>query len=81
MLKSVDRVMPSAAQTMFSGFRRLLASGPYPEVFGGLGMEAPLAVAPPQSKYLSYPAIRRDEASIVKVIGTAPSCSPASRRR
>jgi S1-C subfamily serine protease len=75
VLKGVDRVMPSAAQTMFSDFRRLLASGPYPEVFGGLGMESPLSVAPPQSKYLSYPSIRRDAASIVKVMGTAPSCS------
>jgi S1-C subfamily serine protease len=75
LLRAVDRAMPSTAQTMFSDFRRLLASGPYPEVFGGLGMESPLSVAPPNSKYLSYPAIRRDEASIVKVMGTAPSCA------
>ncbi|HEY2576474.1 MAG TPA: MarP family serine protease [Streptosporangiaceae bacterium] len=75
VLRVVDRVMPPAAQTMFSDFRRLLASGPYPDVFGGIGAEAPLTVAPPNSKYLSYPAIRRDQASIVKVMGTAPSCS------
>jgi S1-C subfamily serine protease len=75
VLRAVDKVMPPAAQTMFSDFRRLLASGPYPDVFGGIGAEAPLPVAPPNSKYLSYPAIRRDEASIVKVMGTAPSCS------
>jgi S1-C subfamily serine protease len=75
VLRAVDRVMPSEAQTMFSDFRRLLASGPYPEVFGGLGAESPLSVAPPNSQYLSYPAIRRDEPSIVKVMGTAPSCS------
>jgi S1-C subfamily serine protease len=75
VLRGVDRVMPSEAQTMFSDFRRLLASGPYPEVFGGLGLAAPLSVAAPNSKYLSYPAVRRDEPSIVKVMGTAPSCS------
>lgn len=75
VLRGVDHVMPSAAQTMFSDFRRLLASGPYPQVFGGLGLESPLSVAPPNSKYLSYPAIRRDEPSIVKVMGTAPGCS------
>jgi S1-C subfamily serine protease len=75
VLRVVDRVMPPAAQTMFSDFRRLLASGPYPDVFGGIGAEAPLTVAPPSSKYLHYPAIRRDEPSIVKVMGTAPSCS------
>ena len=74
VLRGVDAVMPSAAQTMFSDFRRLLASGPYPQVFGGLGAEAPLTVGAPQDKYLRYPAVRRDQASIVKVIGTASSC-------
>jgi S1-C subfamily serine protease len=75
VLCGVDRVMPAQAQTMFSDFRRLLASGPYPEVFGGLCVQSPLSVRPPNSQYLSYPAIRRDEGSIVKVMGTAPSCS------
>ena len=75
VLRTVDSVMPPAARTMFSDFRRLLASGPYPQVFGGLGAEAPLTVGPPQSKYLRYPAIRRDQASVVKVLGTASSCS------
>jgi S1-C subfamily serine protease len=75
VLRAVDKVMPPQAETMFSDFRRLLASGPYPQVFGGIGAESPLTVAAPNSKYLSYPAIRRDEPSIVKVMGTAPSCS------
>lgn len=74
VLRTVDRVMPPAAQTMFSDFRRLLASGPYPQVFGGLGAEAPLTVSPPDTKFLRYPAVRRDRASIVKVMGTASSC-------
>ncbi len=74
VLRGVDAVMPPAAQTMFGDFRRLLASGPYPQVFGGLGAEAPLTVGAPQSKYLNYPAIRRDRRSIVKVMGTALSC-------
>ena len=47
VLRTVDSVMPSAARTMFSDFRRLLASGPYPQVFGGIGAEAPLTVGPP----------------------------------
>ena len=32
---------------MFSDFRSLLASGPYPQVFGALGAEGALAVSPP----------------------------------
>ena len=74
VLKGVDQVMPPAAQTMFSDFRRLLASGPYPDVFGGIGAEGPLTVAAPNSKYLKYPGVRRDKPSIVKVMGTAPAC-------
>lgn len=75
VLRVVNTVMPPAAQTMFSDFRRLLAEGPYPQVFGGLGATSPLSVAAPNSKYLRYPAVRRDEASVVKVVGTASSCS------
>jgi S1-C subfamily serine protease len=75
VLRAVDTVMPPAAQTMFSDFRRLLAEGPYPQVFGGLGAASPLSVAAPNSKYLRYPGVHRDERSIVKVIGTATSCS------
>ena len=75
VLNAVDTVMPPAALTMFGDFRRLLAEGPYPQVFGGLGAASPLSVAAPNSKYLKYAAVRRDERSIVKVIGTASSCS------
>lgn len=39
VLRTVDGVMPSAARTMFSDFRSLLASGPYVQVFGALGAE------------------------------------------
>ena len=40
VLRAVDGVMPSAARTMFSDFRSLLASGPYVQVFGALGRRA-----------------------------------------
>jgi S1-C subfamily serine protease len=75
VLRAVDKLMPPAAQTVFSDFRRLLASGPFPQVFGGLGAEGPLTVQPPNNAVLSSPALREDRASIVKVVGTAQSCS------
>ena len=37
VLGTMDKVMPSQAKTMFSEFRRLLASGPFPQVFSGIG--------------------------------------------
>jgi S1-C subfamily serine protease len=75
VLRGVDRFMPSGAQVMFSDFRRLLASGPYTQVFGALGAEGALSVRAPSPAVLSSPALGRDRRSIVKIIGMAPSCS------
>jgi S1-C subfamily serine protease len=75
VLRTVDRLMPSEASVMFSDFRSLLESGPYAQVFGALGAESALAVAPPDPAVLSSPGLARAESSIVKVDGVAPSCS------
>ncbi len=75
VLHGVDRLMPPAAVVMFSDFRRLLASGPYPQVFGALGAEGALTVSPPNNKVLSSRALGRVRGSVVKVEGVAPSCS------
>ncbi len=75
VLRAVDGVMPSAARTMFSDFRSLLASGPYVQVFGALGAEPALTVAAPDPAVLNSAGLVRSRDSIVKVIGVAPSCS------
>ena len=75
VLHGVDRLMPPAAVVMFSDFRRLLASGPYPQVFGALGAEGALAVSAPNNRVLSSRALVRARDSVVKVEGVAPSCS------
>lgn len=75
VLRGVDTVMPPGATTMFSDFRRLLASGPYAQVFGALGAQTALNVAPPDARVLSSPGLTRSRNSIVKVMGVAPSCS------
>jgi S1-C subfamily serine protease len=75
VLHAVDGVMPSAARTMFSDFRSLLASGPYVQVFGALGAEPTLTVAPPDPTVLASAGLARAQDSIVKVMGVAPSCS------
>lgn len=74
VLHAVDGVMPSAARTMFSDFRSLLASGPYVQVFGALGAEPALTVAPPSSAVLSSAGLGHSRNSIVKVMGIAPTC-------
>ena len=75
VLRTVDRVMPAAARTMFSDFRSLLASGPYAQVFGALGAEPTLTVAAPDPAVLRSPGLASSQDSIVKVMGVAPSCS------
>ena len=47
VLRGVDKFMPPTAHIMFSDFRRLLATGPYTEVFGALGAEGALTVPAP----------------------------------
>ena len=75
VLRGVDRFMPSGAQVMFSDFRRLLATGPYTQVFGALGAEGALSVSPASPAVLNSPGLTRARPSIVKIVGTAPGCS------
>ncbi len=75
VLRGVDRFMPTAAHTMFSDFRRLLASGPYTQVFGALGAESALTVPPPNPRVLDSAGLARARPSVVKIVGMAPTCS------
>jgi S1-C subfamily serine protease len=74
VLQTMDRVMPSPARTMFSDFRRMLASGPFPQVFSGIGAAHLLAVPAPDPAVLNSSGLLADRSRIVKVQGTAPSC-------
>jgi S1-C subfamily serine protease len=60
---------------MFSDFRRLLATGPYTQVFGALGAEGALNVPEPDPQVVDSPALAKARPSIVKIVGMAPSCS------
>jgi S1-C subfamily serine protease len=76
VLRAVDRVVPQASLSQdFSPLRSLLASGPYTQVFGAIGAESPLAVAPPDPRLVSSRGLDLAANSIVKIQGIAPSCS------
>jgi S1-C subfamily serine protease len=75
ILRGVDRLMPSEARTWFSSFRRLLDQGGLPEVFGGIGPENIVPVAPPNPKLARSHAVRVAEPDVVKITGVANSCS------
>jgi S1-C subfamily serine protease len=74
VLQTMDKVMPSPAKTMFSDFRRLLASGPFPQVFSGIGATHLLSIPAPDAAVLRSPGLLADRGRVVKVQGTAPSC-------
>ena len=74
VLQTMDRVMPSPAKTMFSDFRRMLASGPFPQVFSGIGAAHLLTIPAPNPAAVDSPGFLADRGRIVKVQGIAPSC-------
>ena len=75
ILRAVDRMVPPSARSGFSSLRRLVATGPFVQVFGALGAESALTVPAPNPAVLSSPALARDRASIVKIQGVAAGCS------
>jgi S1-C subfamily serine protease len=75
VIRAVDRAMPDQASTLFSNFRRVLDANGLPTVFGGLSPERIRPVDPPDPAIANAPEIRAARDSIVKITGTAPSCS------
>ena len=74
VVSAVDQVMPEAASTLFSSFRRVLDDNGLPTVFGGLSAETIRPVDPPDPAIADSAAIRAARNSIVKVTGTAEDC-------
>ena len=74
VLGTMDRIMPTQAKTMFGDFRRLLSTGPFPQVFSGIGAAHLFAVGAPDPAVLNSPGYLRATSRVVKVQGTAPSC-------
>jgi S1-C subfamily serine protease len=74
VLLGVSRVVPSQADTWFDNFSTTLAQNGLPQVFGTFGSE-PITSVPAPDPALVHSAVVTDaELSIVKVVGTAPSC-------
>jgi S1-C subfamily serine protease len=75
VLGTMDKVMPSQAKTMFSEFRRLLASGPFPQVFSGIGAAHLFAISPPDPAVLNSAGYQAARSRVLKVQGTATTCN------
>jgi len=75
VLMTTDSLMPDAARTWFSSFRRLIDSDGLPQVFGRLGGERVVRVPPPDPQVTASAAVRIARGQVVKVVGVAPACS------
>ncbi|ASU85996.1 serine protease [Nocardiopsis gilva YIM 90087] len=74
VLQAVDQVMPDTAYMWFSTFRKIVDQSAFPQVFSGLGSGEPAEVDPPDPDVLNTGELRDASKSVVKVLGTAPSC-------
>ncbi|MFJ2113613.1 MULTISPECIES: MarP family serine protease [unclassified Streptomyces] len=74
VLLGVSRVMPPQASTWFTDFSSVLAQNGFPQVFSPFANEPITEVSPPDPALAGSAVAERAKSSIVKVVGTAPSC-------
>ncbi|MFP1625715.1 MarP family serine protease [Streptomyces sp. 5K101] len=74
VLLGISRVMPYQANTWFADFTSILAQNGFPQVFSPFANEPITEVKPPDPALVGSPVAARAKQSIVKVVGTAPSC-------
>ncbi|MDJ0384476.1 MarP family serine protease [Streptomyces sp. G-G2] len=75
VLLGVSRVLPNQANTWFSDFSSALAQNGFPQVFSPFSNEPITEVKAPDPALAHSPVADNAKRSIVKVVGTAPSCS------
>lgn len=75
LLGAVDRVMPSQAEALSNALRETVDTNGFPDVFGGLAPTRAREVSPPDPALAGSQVVVRAKRSVVKVLGSAPSCS------
>jgi S1-C subfamily serine protease len=75
LLRSIDNLMPSPAQALSQALRDTIDTRGFPDVFGDLTPTRVRDVDPPDSALAVHPIVAEAAQSVVKVRGSAPSCS------
>ena len=75
ILGGINSLMPQRAQALSAALRDTLDTSGFPNVLGGLSPTNAKDVAAPDQALKNSPAVQRLKQSVVKVLGTAPSCS------
>ncbi|PJN23199.1 MarP family serine protease [Kitasatospora sp. CB02891] len=74
VLGSVQSALPSDAPNWFSDFSKELARNGFPQVFNPFEQEPITEVDPPDPALAGSAGVQKAKGSLVKVLGTAPSC-------
>ncbi|MGK5694105.1 MarP family serine protease [Streptomyces sp. URMC 128] len=74
VLLGVSQALPDQAATWFADFSSVLAQNGFPQVFSPFSNEPITDVQRPDPALAGSPVATRAQRSIVKVMGTAPSC-------
>ncbi|MFK3981721.1 MarP family serine protease [Micromonospora sp. NPDC050397] len=75
LLGVVDKVLPAQAQALSNQLRDTVDTNGFPDVFGGLAPTRAREVAPPDPALAGSQVVVNGQRSVVKVLGSAPSCS------
>ncbi|KIZ19664.1 MarP family serine protease [Streptomyces natalensis] len=74
VLLGVSRVLPQQANSWFADFSSALAQNGFPQVFTPFSNEPITSVPAPDPRLTGGPVAQDAKRSIVKIVGTAPSC-------
>ncbi|MER7334543.1 MULTISPECIES: MarP family serine protease [unclassified Micromonospora] len=75
LLTVVDRVLPDQAQQLSTALRDTVDTNGFPDVFGDLAPTRARQVSPPDPALAGSQVVVNSQQSVVKVLGSAPSCS------
>jgi S1-C subfamily serine protease len=75
LLTVVDRVLPDQAQQLSTALRDTVDTNGFPDVFGDLAPTRARQVSPPDPALAGSQVVVNSQRSVVKVLGSAPSCS------
>ena len=75
VLGGINQLMPQQAKALSSALRTTLDTNGFPDVFGGLAPTRAREVAAPDPALAKSQVVQNSRRSVIKVLGTAPSCS------
>ncbi|MEU3453077.1 MarP family serine protease [Micromonospora sp. NPDC006766] len=75
LLTVIDRILPDKAQQLSTALRDTVDTNGFPDVFGKLSPTRARQVSPPDPALAGSQVVANSQRSVVKVLGSAPSCS------